>query len=178
MNYRVLSLLSDGTFGRVLLVEDTDEIKYALKVVKAVESYSENAHLEAKTVSMLWKFKSKNIGQSRIVRLFDEFEYEGHYCLLFERLGQSLYDILREGGFRGIKVRDLKSYIKQTLQGLAYLHEIGITHTDLKPENLMVQVDGSLKIIDFGGATWDRESRLHRINTRQYRAPEVILGCG
>ena len=62
MNYRVLSLLSDGTFGRVLLVEDTDEIKYALKVVKAVESYSENAHLEAKTVSMLWKFKSKNIG--------------------------------------------------------------------------------------------------------------------
>jgi serine/threonine protein kinase len=43
---------------------------------------------------------------------------------------------------------------------------VGLTHTDLKPENLMLQKDGGIKIIDFGGATWDRETRLHRINTR------------
>jgi serine/threonine protein kinase len=54
---------------------------------------------------------------------------------------------------------------------------MGLTHTDLKTENIMIADDGSTKLIDFGGATPDNEVRVHLINTLQYRAPEVILGC-
>jgi dual specificity protein kinase CLK2/3 len=64
-------------------------------------------------------------------------------------------------------------------------------HTDLKPENILLLDDNErtyrgrtipansrVKVIDFGGATYDDEKKSHVVNTRQYRAPEVILGTG
>ena len=62
--------------------------------------------------------------------------------------------------------------------GLEYLHKIGVTHTDIRAENILVEdsaAEESIKIIDFGGATWDSEYHSSLINTRQYRAPEIIL---
>jgi len=59
------------------------------------------------------------------------------------------------------------------------IHKNRLTHTDLKPENILLEKEDNqkLKIIDFGNATFDDEHHSSTINTRLYRAPEVILGC-
>mmetsp|Transcript_34932 Transcript_34932/g.68950 ORF Transcript_34932/g.68950 Transcript_34932/m.68950 type:complete len:260 (+) Transcript_34932:383-1162(+) len=122
-----------------------------------------------------------------------------HYCFVFERLGESLFEFLKANDYRGFCVQDIQVFARQTLECLRFLHSIRLTHTDLKPENILL-VDSSsreitfpradeqirvrrpfradIKVIDFGGATFEDEKHTSIINTRQYRAPEVILGCG
>jgi serine/threonine protein kinase len=71
------------------------------------------------------------------------------------------------------------------------LHSFRLTHTDLKPGNVLLLNGGEvsykgynipectrIKVIDFGGAIYDNEKKSSVVNTRQYRAPEVILGVG
>jgi len=72
------------------------------------------------------------------------------------------------------------------LEGLAYMHELSIVHTDLKTENILITTeelkdDGQapdIKIIDFGSAIFEEDYHPHVITTRDYRAPEVILDLG
>jgi dual-specificity kinase len=71
-------------------------------------------------------------------------------------------------------------YIEQTLKALAHMHEQKVAHTDIKPENILVQsvdhVKRGIQLIDMGGAVPLEELNTSTIQTRQYRAPEVVLG--
>ena len=75
---------------------------------------------------------------------------------------------------------NIKSYTLQTLQGLEYLHTNWILHRDLKPNNLLVDSNGCLKLGDFGLAKYfGSPNRLytHEVVTRWYRAPELLFGA-
>jgi len=130
--------------------------------------------------------ESKNSGQGQ------------HMCLVFESLGVSLYDFLKNNNYRGFFVTDIQQFALESLRALSFLRTIKLTHTDLKPENILLE-DSSfetvrfprgsgemtrrplrthIKLIDFGGATFEHDHHCSVINTRQYRAPEVILGLG
>ncbi|KAI9357083.1 kinase-like domain-containing protein [Pilaira anomala] len=70
---------------------------------------------------------------------------------------------------------------KQMLQGLAYLHAMGVAHRDIKPENLLLTMDGKLKITDFGVSDvyrfpWESKGRLSRglVGSEPYIAPEAF----
>jgi CDC-like kinase len=121
----------------------------------------------------------------------------GHYCLVFECLGMSLYDFLKRHAYRPFPMYCVQDFARQMLEAVDFLHGFDLIHTDLKPENILLSSneetthrlwDGKLqrvpvrtkvKVIDFGGATYnDDEKKSSIINTRQYRAPEVILGWG
>ncbi|CAM9536060.1 unnamed protein product [Discosporangium mesarthrocarpum] len=128
--------------------------------------------------------------------MLSHFEFMGHCCLVFECLGQSLYDYLKRNGYRGFPMRILRPIARQLLQAIEFLHSMKLIHTDLKPENvllrsredqtvvlssgdsILVPVHPEIKVIDFGGATYEADSHTSIVNTRQYRAPEVILGVG
>jgi dual-specificity kinase len=114
--------------------------------------------------------------------------------LVFEQLGPSLYDIIKRNKYVGFPPRQVKSFARQLLESIAFMHRCGYTHTDLKPENILLCSDSCseekrdgkpvffpkstrIKLIDFGGANHERDSKSSIINTRQYRAPEVILQC-
>lgn len=65
--------------------------------------------------------------------------YGSHFCLSFEVLGVSLYEIGKRYNNRGIPLDLCKSIAKQVLVGLDFLHRMcGVIHTDLKPENVLV----------------------------------------
>merc|ERR1711907_681366 len=73
----------------------------------------------------------------------------------------------------------VQSYTAQMLAGLAHCHSLGVMHRDLKPQNILVAKDGSLKIADFGLArrfTPNARPLTVEVITRWYRAPEILLG--
>lgn len=68
-----------------------------------------------------------------IVRYVESFYHEDYYCLVFEPLGKSLFEVLKMNKFKGFPLRMVQSFFKQILKSLKFLHKIGYTHTDLKP---------------------------------------------
>ena len=75
---------------------------------------------------------------------------------------------------------NIKCYTLQTLLGLEYLHSNWILHRDLKPNNLLVDSSGCLKLGDFGLAKYfgsPNRQYTHEVVTRWYRAPELLFGA-
>lgn len=206
--YQIQELLGDGAFGRVLkardLQEDTD---VALKVIRDVERYRDNAQVEVNILLDLRKADPED--QFHCVRLLGAFLHSGvYFCIVTELLGDALYDFLKWNGYRGFWLQDIQSFAQQTLRALAFLHSLSLTHTDLKPENILLQTrslpqvstfprgelqppspryaelpyirpaDRRVKLIDFGNATYVDMHHSSIIQTRQYRSPEVVLHLG
>jgi dual-specificity kinase len=69
----------------------------------------------------------------------DSFDFGRNYCMVFERLGPSLYDVIKKNGYRGFNYDLIRVFFKQILESIGFLHEIGLTHTDLKPENILLK---------------------------------------
>ncbi|KAL8434559.1 hypothetical protein Efla_000075 [Eimeria flavescens] len=201
--YRVLAKLGDGTFGRVLKCADVrQQTLVAIKVVRDVARYTSAAHIEADILREVNRKDRRR--DSHCVSLLDAFmHHQRHMCLVFECLGKSLYDVLSENKYRGFYVADIVHVARQGLMALSFMRDCKLAHTDLKPENILLQGeemietrpprptpddDGAspflrpasmqVKIIDFGSATFADDYHSSLINTRQYRAPEVILGIG
>jgi dual-specificity kinase/CDC-like kinase len=123
--------------------------------------------------------------------MHDAFSFDGHYCMVFESLGPSLYDFLKRHNYQPFPMACVQDFAVQLLETLEFLHSFRLIHTDLKIENILlmnnrevnygnqrVPESTKIKLIDFGGACYDSEKKSSVINTRQYRAPEVILGVG
>mmetsp|Transcript_18041 Transcript_18041/g.31642 ORF Transcript_18041/g.31642 Transcript_18041/m.31642 type:complete len:248 (+) Transcript_18041:476-1219(+) len=124
--------------------------------------------------------------------MYDAFSFRGHYCMVFESLGPSLYDFLKRQQYQPFPISCVRDFAEQLLETLEFLHGFRLIHTDLKPENILllnareipyrggqkIPESNRIKVIDFGGATYDNEKKSSIVNTRQYRAPEVILGVG
>lgn len=76
-----------------------------------------------------------------------------------------------------------RSVLKGLFQSVGFLHSLDLVHTDLKPENVLFVRDPrsfpdySVKLVDFGNISKCSEAGKSIVTTRQYRAPEVILGC-
>ncbi|KAF8708773.1 hypothetical protein HU200_030161 [Digitaria exilis] len=110
-----------------------------------------------------------------IVKL-KEVTMENHELFfIFEHMECNLYDVIRERQV-AFSEGDIRNFMVQILQGLAYMHTNGYFHRDLKPENLLV-TNGIVKIADFGLAREVSSNPPYTdyVSTRWYRAPEVLL---
>lgn len=137
--YRLLKLLGDGTFGRVVLAHDRDaNQEVAIKIIRDVKRYMENAKIEAEILADIRK--ADPYGKSGCAVMYETFTHDSKfYCLVFEPLGVSLYDFLKDNDFRGFWLQDLQSFSRQCMEALRFLHEqLHMTHTDLKPENILL----------------------------------------
>lgn len=113
-----------------------------------------------------------------IYRLYDVVHAEKKLTLVFEYLDQDLKKYLDvcEGG---LDVMVVKSFLYQLLTGVAYCHHHRVLHRDLKPQNLLINREGDLKLADFGLARAfgiPVRSYTHEVVTLWYRAPDVLLG--
>lgn len=194
--YKILATLGEGTFGKVVKVKELNSDKIlALKVIKNVDKYREAAKLE---VNVLEKIQEKDpIGRHLCGKMLSWFNYWGHMCLVFELLGLSVFDFLKENNYHPYNLEQVRHITYQLCYAVKFLHECKLTHTDLKPENILfVSSDWEVcynpkkrrdirrvkntevRLIDFGSATFDWEHHSKVVSTRHYRAPEVILELG
>jgi dual specificity tyrosine-phosphorylation-regulated kinase 1 len=106
------------------------------------------------------------------------FVHRDHMCLVFELLSYNLYDLLRLTKFRGVSLNLIRKFGKQIITSLLVLAESNIIHCDLKPENILLRHPkrSAIKVIDFGSSCRDSRTVYTYIQSRYYRAPEVILG--
>jgi dual specificity tyrosine-phosphorylation-regulated kinase 2/3/4 len=113
-----------------------------------------------------------------IVKCFDAFYFRSHICATFELLGQNLFEFSRARRFRPLETKQLKGLAKGILTALAFMHNQRIVHCDVKPENVLVvgTTGTDVRLIDFGSSCQIGEQRYEYIQSRFYRAPEVMLG--
>ncbi|XP_062169218.1 serine/threonine-protein kinase AFC2 isoform X1 [Alnus glutinosa] len=204
--YKIHSKMGEGTFGQVLECWDREKKEMvAIKIVRGIKKYRDAAMIE---IEMLQQLGKHDKGGSRCVQIRNWFDYRNHICIVFEKLGPSLYDFLRKNNYRPFPIDLVREIGRQLLECVAFMHDLRLIHTDLKPENILlvssdyVKVpdykdyksssrspkDGSyfkrvpkssaVKVIDFGSTTYERQDQNYIVSTRHYRAPEVILGLG
>ncbi|KAJ3266016.1 Dual specificity tyrosine-phosphorylation-regulated kinase [Chytriomyces hyalinus] len=134
--YELISILGKGSFGQVAKCFDhRTKTIVALKVIKNKKRFEKQGVVEVKVLDRLRKEdKSKT---HHLVHMLDSFYFRGHLCITFELLGNSLYDWVKAGGFRGVHVGVLQALTVQLLKCLSLLHRIKAVHCDLKPENIL-----------------------------------------
>ena len=98
--------------------------------------------------------------------------------LTFELLSVNLYDFIKMNNFQGFSLSLIKRFAIQILISLYYMREHNIVHCDLKPENILLRKinKSGIKIIDFGSGCFEDQKIYTYIQSRFYRAPEIVLG--
>lgn len=130
------------------------------------------------------RFKSEavatgRLNHSNITTLYNFGQMQNQYYMALEFVrGETLESVIKQRG--ALSWREAVRYAIAALEGLEYAHQLGIVHRDLKPSNLMVNEQGTIKIMDFGIARILGKTRLTKtgnfIGTLEYTPPEQIQG--
>ncbi|KAA0065022.1 serine/threonine-protein kinase AFC3 [Cucumis melo var. makuwa] len=142
--YKILSKMGEGTFGRVLECWDRQTREYvAIKVVRSIRKYRDAAMVE---VDILKHLAQNEMGSLRCVQIRTWFDYRNHICIVFEKLGPSLFDFLKRNKYCPFPVDLVREFGRQLLESVAYMHDLHLIHTDLKPENILLVSSEYIKL--------------------------------
>ncbi|XP_077565986.1 homeodomain-interacting protein kinase 1-like [Stigmatopora nigra] len=177
-DYIVESVLGCGSFGKVVHCKKmATEESVALKIIMEKE-FNNDAQKEVETLEMLKNF---NLEKYNIVKWYSSFLLEGHYCHEFEKLDMSLYQY-QVTQKETLELKEIRPILQQVALSLQLLKSLGIAHTDLKPDNIMlvdhVHQPLRVKVIDFGTAILISERcKGSELQTLWFRSPEILLGA-
>jgi len=171
--YAKIDKVGEGTYGLVYKAKnlETGEI-VALKRIR-LDSIDEGVPCTAiREISLL-----KELVHPHIVRLYDVIYTERKLTLVFEYLDQDLKKYM--DFCRQLPPETIRKFMKHLLEGIAFCHDHRVLHRDLKPQNLLINKRGDLKLADFGLARAfgiPVRTFSHEVVTLWYRAPDVLMG--
>ncbi|KPI84817.1 putative protein kinase [Leptomonas seymouri] len=152
-----------------------------LKIINNTKDFFDQSLDEIRLLTLL--NRQRDPDEAHIVRLIDAFYYKEHVMLVTELLRDTLYDYGKynreeEEEFYFTLPR-LRRLTRQIVEALTYVHSLNLIHTDLKPENIMFVSYSRciVKVIDFGSSCFLSDHLSSYIQSRSYRAPEVVFGC-
>ena len=176
--FRIVELLGQAAFSRAVQAIDlTTGQHVCLKVVKNSKDYFDQSLDEIRLLRLVNERDPRD--EHGIVRLYDYFYYAEHLILVTELLRANLYEFSRHDPTYFTPPR-LKKVATQLLSSVAYMHRLSLIHADLKPENILMKSYAAcqIKLIDLGSSFFNHDRRAsYVVQSRSYRAPEVILGC-
>ncbi|KAI9193444.1 camp-dependent protein kinase [Polychytrium aggregatum] len=173
-DFELLKTLGTGTFGRVYLTRfKGTEQYYAMKVLKKAEvvRLKQVEHINSEKTIL------SEINFPFIVNLLCTFQDETNLYMLLEYVvGGELFSHLRKAGrFSNDMTR---FYTAEIILAIEYMHSLDIIYRDLKPENLLLDDKGHIKITDFGFAKKVEDRTWTLCGTPEYLAPEIIQSKG
>ena len=176
--YEIVGELGQGAMGIVYKARDPliDRI-VAIKTIILSMAQDEKNEYEARFYQ-----EAKAAGRlshPNIVTVFDVGRSDDIAYIAMEFLqGRELRDILNDG--QRLSVQQVVDIVAQVAQGLAYAHEHGIVHRDVKPSNVMIVRDGHVKITDFGiarmASSTVRTQTGMVLGSPKYMSPEQVMG--
>ncbi|XP_022766845.1 uncharacterized protein LOC111311588 isoform X2 [Durio zibethinus] len=179
--YHVTEYLGSAAFSKAIQAHDLHTgMDVCVKIVKNNKDFFDQSLDEIK----LLKFVNKHdpADKHHILRLYDYFYYREHLLIVCELLKANLYEFHKfnreSGGEVYFTMPRLQSITIQCLEALQFLHGLGLIHCDLKPENILVKSYSrcEVKVIDLGSSCFETDHLCSYVQSRSYRAPEVILG--
>jgi serine/threonine protein kinase len=191
--FQIVDLLGTATFSRAVRAYDLHQpvhdetgvhVGYLEVCLKIINNSKEFFDQSLDEIRLLQLINSKaDPDDAHVVRLIDFFYYKEHTFLVTELLSDNLYEYAKfnrehESEFYFTLSR-LRSLARQILTALAYIHSLNLMHCDLKPENILFVSHRRciVKVIDFGSSCFLSDHLSSYIQSRSYRAPEVILGA-
>lgn len=173
--YEKLEKIGEGTYGTVFKAKNRESHEIvALKRVRLDDDDEGVPSSALREICLLKELKHKNI-----VRLYDVLHNDKKLTLVFEHCDQDLkkyFDSLNGD----IDLDVVKSFMYQLLRGLAFCHSHNVLHRDLKPQNLLINKNGELKLADFGLArAFGIPVKCYsaEVVTLWYRPPDVLFGA-
>jgi dual specificity tyrosine-phosphorylation-regulated kinase 2/3/4 len=173
--YEILSVLGVGTFSVVFECKDHKLGQlYAVKVLRNSPDYKASGKLEIEILSTLKDSKNPEKGINLIV---DHFEFRGHLCIVLEKLCKSLHDYQEKLPERRVPTSTVREITVQLIKSVNFMHNLKLIHCDLKPDNIMLKNENTseVTIIDFNSTCKASRKTADYIQSRPYRAPEVVL---
>jgi dual specificity tyrosine-phosphorylation-regulated kinase 2/3/4 len=130
-------------------------------------------------LNILMQLQNKDTGiGSRIIRYVDNFTFRGFFCIVMELLFLDIYTVLKNQRFAAFPITTVQIAGRETAEALQYIHSRGLIHCDIKPENILFtdKTKRHVKVIDYGCSCFIGKILFSYIQSRYYRAPEVVLG--
>lgn len=170
--WEIIGELGDGAFGKVFKAQNKQTgVLAAAKVIDTkTEEELEDYMVE---IDILASCDHQNI-----VKLLDAFYYESKLWILIEFCAGGAVDAVMLELERPLTEPQIRVVCRQTLQALVYLHENKIIHRDLKAGNILLTLDGDVKLADFGVSAKNTKTLQRRdsfIGTPYWMAPEVVM---
>lgn len=175
--FKKIEELGEGSYGKVYKVYDKQRNEIlALKKIKLTKNEEGIPSTTLREITLLRELSHKNI-----VHLQDLiYKYkERKLYLVFEYMDYDLKNFLSKQ--KNLQKNKIKNIFKEIVKAVDFCHENYIMHRDLKPQNILINKEGtSIKLADFGLARhFNVPFRQYskEIVTLWYRAPEIIMGC-
>lgn len=173
--YRVHDLLGNGAYGQVYLVSCVETgTRYAMKV--SINKF--NYRLQAQNEVLIYTILSNQYSSRELSNLggmVESFVYLNHIMIVLELYYTSLGNLLAARHYDGVPLDAVQMQIRGLATGLQRIHQLGLVHTDIKPDNICLTSDSVPKLIDFGGCQRPESLYHSYFQSRYYRAPEAIL---
>ena len=181
--YEIVEYLGSAAFSRA--VKCIDHLKghaVCLKIIKNNKDYFDQSLDEIKLLTLIKHQCASRCDDFHVLELFDYFYFKEHLFLVCELLRENLYEVYKYNRQSGetiyFNVPRLQRVAWQSLLALHFIHSKNLMHCDLKPENILIKSYSRsiIKVIDFGSSCFTSDQLSSYVQSRSYRAPEVVLG--